>query len=566
MKSLVLPSLQIFVGSKPNDIREWGNRLVHAYSEAEALNATPMLNLDASLIEQDEVPSSGDPQLDARKLDPGSFVPLSSDGVDLLGELQKDRFPDLRFAPHDLLKLADASAGSRNSPAMGCINARYSRAAITQFVGQQLRRILTNRTQIELLDGDVGAAAGNIWVTLTFGIVGGTGAAALEVAAMVREVARGLNLQVTIVGVALLPGAFNATSPQRALGNAYALKKELQALQSGRAVRAVENSNGELLISQGRAFDVVFLVEDKNAATEQRAQTLVTNGLSGMLGMVGHFLYRVTYTAVGQSLRSRLHDEMADQLASRDEYGRATNFCAFGDAQLYLPERELRLYAPPYLTSRLASKIVGEKLEVADANALLNRVLTNLGLGNEDMTGVLERLTSTTNDDGFPRGFTENVQARFRRLTGLPLQLRLNSTNAAVEELERDLAELLDANAPQVAAEMAEQLEAEAQQLQHESGLMALIQVADAARRYIDDQVRQAQDDAETYALARKAAQEQRAATEGNLANGAANNAPAPKPSFWAALLNDAEPEDVTRQRRENQFARNLSGFSSGHA
>lgn len=227
MKSLVLPSLQIFVGSKPNDVREWENRLVHGYSNAEALGATPMLNFDASLIEQDEVPSSGDSQLDALKLDPGSFMPLSSDGVDLLGELRKGRFGDLRFAPRDLLKLADASSGLRNSPTLGCINARYSRAEITQFLAQQLREILTNRTQVELLDADVGASAGNIWVVITFGILGGTGAAALEVAAMAREVARGLNLPVTIVGVALLPGAFIATSPQRALGNSYAIKKEL---------------------------------------------------------------------------------------------------------------------------------------------------------------------------------------------------------------------------------------------------------------------------------------------------------------------------------------------------
>ena len=210
-------------------------------------------------------------------------------------------------------------------------------------------------------------------------------------------------------------------------------------------MRAVPTATG--IFRQGKVFDIVYQLEDKNAASEEREQTVTIDNLAALIGMVARFGFLATFTPIGSELRARLNDDQADQLMSTDEYGLPTNMLSFGLAEIYLPEKELRSLAPFYLASKAAERIIGSSLEAR--NDAFLRFLGRLGL-DEQLFSLLEDIAIRSLDEGRNQPLADYVRTRFRSLLERPLQERLNSMPMVAEELEKELPDQLEANVQQV--------------------------------------------------------------------------------------------------------------------
>jgi hypothetical protein len=501
--SLISPSLWIFVGSVVNTVREWLKRFILVNYPHEILGLIRLLHLDTSLVAEAQVPPSGHPDLDAG-YDDGLFFPLAVKGIDLLGELERGNFADLAFAPRDLLRLADASAGARNSPTLGHVAVLLHRQGLREFLSGCVKDLIAHTNQKRALGHGVELAGGSLFAFIVRSKAGGTGSgAAMEVALILREI----DPDITVVGLELQPLAFVGASSERMRAIRYAADKELQAAQSGRffkLIRRVDNdlqpnrnlpiefapSNGandvrffrrEGHLFVGRPFDLVFIFEGNNAAasSHQRGHLPVrADGLKGLSGMVARFGCLFSCTPMGKVLREQLHNEMGDALTARDEYGWPRSFCSLGVAEVYSGYDLLYRYGPALIACRAIDLALnrGE----GSVNQAVERLLSVLGLQD---TGerLLDRLR-TTEVEGKRTTLPDLVQARFRGLASLSSEQQLTNLEAIVNELGELIDTSLEEAGRSVLAELSEKLEKELRQMEKSLGLEPLAVVLDFAQ------------------------------------------------------------------------------------
>jgi len=493
--SLISPSLWICVGSVVNTVREWLKRLILANYPPEILGLIRLVHLDTSLVAEAQVPPSGHPDLDAG-YDDGLFFPLAVKGIDLLGELERGNFADLAFAPRDLLRLADASAGARNSPTLGHVAVVFHRQELREFLSGCVKDLIAHTNQKRALGHGVELAGGSLFAFIVRSKAGGTGSgAAMEVALILREI----DPDITVVGVDLQPLAFVSASSERMRAIRYAADKELQAAQSGRFFKLIRRVNSDLQPNRNlpiefapsngandvrffqreehfvrRPFDLVFLLEGSNASasSHQRGHLPVgADGLKGLSGMVARFGCLFSCTPMGKVLREQLHNEMGDALTARDEYGWPRSFCSLGVAEVYSGHDLLYRYAPAFIACQAIDLALnrGE----GSANQAVERLLSVLGLQD---TGerLLDRLR-TTEVEGKRTTLPDLVQARFRGLASLSSEQQLTNLEAIVNELGELIDTSLEEAGRSVLAELSERLEAELMQMEKLLGLEPLI-------------------------------------------------------------------------------------------
>ena len=241
-KPVVAPSIWLFVSSTTETAREWMYREVLRHFPESVLGLARMFHIDASWAEDLFVPPSGNPSLDAKRMDAGSFFPLSTGTVDLSGRIKKGKFPHLRFAPLKLMELGNAKTGARNAPILGHVLLLWNWSELRIFLSEQVQGVLRNREQVRAIEADFDVGPVDIYIFIVWA-PGGTGSGiATGCGELLREISEDLNLPMTITGIKLRPGAFKSSSPQRLLANAYANDIEIGAAQSGRWVRIAQTS------------------------------------------------------------------------------------------------------------------------------------------------------------------------------------------------------------------------------------------------------------------------------------------------------------------------------------
>jgi len=244
MKPVITPSIGIFVSSTAETTREWIYREVLRYFPESVFGLTRMIHIDSSWEESIFVPPSGDPSLDEKRMNPGSFFGLSDETVDLAGQIEEGKFPQLRFAPLRLMELGSAKTGARNAPALGRILFLWNQTELKNFLSEQVLGVLRNQEQVRAIEADFEVARVDICAYIVWS-PGGTGSGiATGCASLIREISEDLNLPITIAGIKLRPGAFKSSSDWRLSANAYANDMELYAIQSGRLIQ-VESVMGE---------------------------------------------------------------------------------------------------------------------------------------------------------------------------------------------------------------------------------------------------------------------------------------------------------------------------------
>jgi hypothetical protein len=467
----------------------------------EILGLIRLVHLDTSLVAEAQVPPSGHPDLDAG-YDDGLFFPLAVKGIDLLGELERGNFADLAFAPRDLLRLADASAGARNSPTLGHVAVVFHRQGLREFLSGCVKDLIAHTNQKRALGHGVELAGGSLFAFIVRSKAGGTGSgAAMEVALILREI----DPDITVVGVDLQPLAFVSASSERMRAIRYAADKELQAAQSGRFFKLIRRVNSDLQPNRNglpespsngandvrffqreehfvrRPFDLVFLLEGSNASasSHQRGHLPVgADGLKGLSGMVARFGCLFSCTPMGKVLREQLHNEMGDALTARDEYGWPRSFCSLGVAEVYSGHDLLYRYAPAFIACQAIDLALNRR--EGSANQAVERLLSVLGLQD---TGerLLDRLR-TTEVEGKRTTLPDLVQARFRGLASLSSEQQLTNLEAIVNELGELIDTSLEEAGRSVLAELSAVLEKELRQMEKSLGLEPLAVVLDFAQ------------------------------------------------------------------------------------
>jgi len=521
--SLISPSLWICVGSVVNTVREWLKRFILVNYPHEILGLIRLLHLDTSLVAEAQVPPSGHPDLDAG-YDDGLFFPLAVKGVDLLGELERGNFADLAFAPRDLLRLADASAGARNSPTLGHVAVLLHRQELREFLSGCVKDLIAHTNQKRALGRGIELAGGSLFAFIVRSKAGGTGSgAAMEVALILREI----DPDITVVGIDLQPLAFVSASLERMRAIRYAADKELQAAQSGRffkLIRRVDNdlqpnrnlpiefapSNGandvrffrrEGHLFVGRPFDLVFIFEGNNAAasSHQRGHLPVgADGLKGLLGMVARFGFLSSCTPMGKVLREQLHNEMGDALTARDEYGWPRSFCSLGVAEVYSGYDLLYRYGPAFIACWAIDLALDRREE--SVNQAAERLLSALGLQNR-VERLLDRLRATE-VQGRRTTLPDLVQARFRGLASLSPEERLTNLEAIVNELGELIDTSLEEAGRSVLAELSAVLETELRQMEKSLGLEPLAVVLDFAQTALEEHLNRLGQEQEVWIVA----------------------------------------------------------------
>jgi len=287
---------------------------------------------------------------------------------------------------------------------------------------------------------------------------------------------------------------------------------------------------------QDKIFDLVYQIESRNAASEQRQQTVGVDSLSALMGMVGRFGFLTSYTPVGSQLRARLNDDMADQLLTTDAYGLPTNMLSFGVAELYFPERELRHVAPFYLAHKVATRIVGQQLPEDDRNAALLRFLHRVNL-DEDLGVLIGRLGRYESDEGRAKALTDDIRARFRTLRARPLRDQLQAMRRIAEELETEIPDQVEETTETVWQQLQRGFVQAASELATAHGLVALSEVGKGFENFLTHRQTELQAVLEESTVARDELLQQKTEVEGQVAQIQELAFSASKqPSFWERL------------------------------
>jgi len=239
VRPAVAPSIWLFVSSTADIAREWMFKECLRLFPGATTDMVRLIRVDVNTEAEHKAPSTGDATLDAATIDPGSFFPLSVGTVDLAAQLNKGNFRHLRFAPLELMQLANPQSGSRNAPTLAHVAFLWNRTALRAFLSAQIEGVLESAAQVRSIEAGVDIISADLQVFIVWS-PGGTGTGiALACGELTRDIATDLNLEITLSAIKLRPGAFASSAPQRLQANAYANDMELAAAQSGKWVRAV---------------------------------------------------------------------------------------------------------------------------------------------------------------------------------------------------------------------------------------------------------------------------------------------------------------------------------------